>query len=264
MLHSPSEERLFALGWNDKCFFHGCPETYFTRPSTAQERRYLNNDMTTVRGEHLSSTGELAGAAADKEDENPIDWEETLRSDSNTTEEDMFLPQRLPILLQTLPQMLRSSKDWAMDLHGWTANKLLDERRQETSARLQSWLSALFGQTLQSTKTKARTTSRELLQLDGDLDAVATTQFLPTLRRIGALEESSEALERANGDETVVSSRRLTRRKTRDVRRHYLDNISRKLEWDEAEMSTAEMGRTMANSLLSYQGAAGAAAPCSR
>lgn len=258
----PSEDRLFATGWKDNCFFHGVAETYMTLPRNAQERKSLNDGMVAARGGQ-SSMIELTVAPADKEDDSSDNWEDNLRTESNTTEEDMFLPRRLPILLEALPQLLRISKCSAWYNSNWTSNHFLDQRRHETTTRLQFWLSALFDQSLQSTKYKARPTSRELLQLNGRLDVTATTEFLPMICRIGALEESLDALERSTSSEERAApgnSRRATRLQTRNARRHYFDTISRKLDLDEAALSTTDLGLSMARCLLTYQGAAVAAA----
>jgi len=222
------------------------------QPKTSSERRSLNESMAAARGGQASWL-ELPGTA-EKEEETTNDWDDTLKSECTATEEDMFLPQRLPMLLETLPQLLRRSKCSTISDGHWTSNQLLNQRRHACSVQLQSWLSALFGRSLQLNKIKVQPISRELFLLNGILDVTATTDFLPTICRMGALEESLEALERrTSGVDTVKgTTRRATRRQTRNARQHYFDIISKR---DDATLSAEELGRSMASALLTYRGA---------
>ena len=103
LFDSPREEQLFTLGWKDNCYFYGDAETYMTRPSGTLERRRLYTTMTLSRG-----TMEVDGAhaTADKEDESE-DLDDIIRRESGRSDEDMFLPQPIPSLIQSLPSLLQ-------------------------------------------------------------------------------------------------------------------------------------------------------------
>jgi hypothetical protein len=258
IFHRPSEDRLYSLGWKDNCFFHGTPETYMVRPTTAQERRSLNSWMEASRGEKSSTVHVTTNPERDEEGSSDLD--DIILREHRISEEDMFLPQPLPILLDSLPHLLHTTQNAAAYKQNWVSDQLLENCRETNSLRMQTWLSNLFGRSLQLTKARVRPPSRELLLLNGNLEAVTVTDFLPILCRMGALEESFEALESdASNETTTEKSRRTTRRQIRNGRSHYFRTFSLKLQFDEAQMSSNELGRSMAAALLTYQGAAMAA-----
>jgi hypothetical protein len=224
------------------------------RPASARERRSLNCWMEESRGE-LSSTLHIAtGANADKDEDSSDDLEDIILREERIPEEDIFLSQPLPILLGSLPHLLHSAHNSVAYTRNWVSNQFFEKRRQAKSIRMQTWLSNFFDRS-QFSKAKGRPTSRELLLLNDNLDCVAVTDFLPILCRMGGLEESFEALERQSNEMTTETSRRTTRRQMRNGRRHYFSTLSFKLQYDEANMSTSELGRSMATALLTYQGA---------
>ncbi len=227
-----------------------------TLPTTGQERRSLCEMMETTRGKAMSTPDLGLIAPTDKIEDALDDLDDIVRRDYNVSEEDMFCPQPLPILLESLPQILRASRHSDFWNRNGTSNQLLQQRQLKRTTFFQSCTSTLFDQNIHPLKGKLRSISRELLQLNGKFDVIMATEFFPMLCRIGALEENFEALERQRDKPVDDSCRRTTRRHARNMRRHYFDSLSRKLEWDEASMSSSDLGQAMAKTLLTYKAVA--------
>lgn len=193
-------------------------------------------------------------ATTDKNEEIADDLDDIARRDSNGWEEDMFLPQPLSALCESLPHLLRKPHQAVLTNHDWRSNQLLRQRQSERLIFVQTCLSALFDPNFQPAKGKARMISRELLVLNGKVEKAAVTDFFPILCRMGALEESMEAVERESKDSSDDTCRRSSRRNARNSRRHYFDSLSRKLEWDEGDISASDLSQMMIKTLLTYNG----------
>lgn len=135
-IYSPREEKLYELGWNENCYFHGNAETYMTLPSFAQ-RKESNIFMNRFRGDDVSAgqlsaknsssavggSGTVGGGLAtatmissfpddktitlSRED---FDWyanQDAVRAVS--IEEDLFLPRFVPTAIRNLPSILRQN-----------------------------------------------------------------------------------------------------------------------------------------------------------
>ena len=130
-LRSPHEERLFALGWKDNCYSYGDPDTYMAHPRGTLERRRLNAAMAFSRGKALVGV-DGAHAASEKEGETEdLDelLDELVRRDGARPDEDMFLPQPMSSLIQSLPSLLRESRRGGLYQQNWTSNQLLERRK---------------------------------------------------------------------------------------------------------------------------------------
>ena len=137
---SPREERLFELGWNDNCYFHGNSETYMTLPSSvSQQHKEANTNphyfMNRFRGDEgaagqLACSGMSNAAASNavstedlEEDFSPEDFdrfahyqqhyrrqhESSSCSGGASSEEDSYLPRGVPPAILDLPEILRKS-----------------------------------------------------------------------------------------------------------------------------------------------------------
>lgn len=228
-----------------------------TFPGTTHERRALANCMKSARGSHSMAVGPTVLPEKDGSVD-PDEWEDVIKRSNILEEEDMFLPRTVPILLESLPQLLRTVGDYAeRNQSCWSDNQLLEQRRDEQQVRMRGWISTMFdpSTSMSTSRSKIRTLSRELLLLNGSMHSVLITEFLPTLRRLAAIEASVESVQGGDSPERDVearSSRRATRLQARNARKHYFDTISRKLELDDADVSSSQLGQAMAQSLLNY------------
>jgi hypothetical protein len=221
-----------------------------TRPASAQERRSLLSTMKSARGER-NSKSEVT-APVDKEDENVSDLDDIIRRDCKVSEEDMFLPQQIPPFLAALPDLLREHNA-DVSSYNWTADQLFDKRRHAVSDWFKMCLSLMFDRNLQTNRDSGRTISRELLSLNDRLEATASTEFLPTLRRIAMLERSRDAEHHQQQiSDPRAANIRSSRLQARSARKHYFDTISKKLAWDEGPLSTGDLAQSLAQNLLTY------------
>ena len=263
------------MGWQDNCFFHGTPETYMTRPGTAPERRLLWSTMESARGEKNPKPDItlVPSIILDKDDENySNDLEEMIRwGGSHVSEEDMFLLSPISPIIEGLPHLLRRLLPLRQQEENgkgsndvpWKADEVFEQQKQQTSARLSEYLSDLFDCTLPTpgTRVGGRTVSRELLRLNERLDAIAATEFLPTLRWLATLEQSRDAEHHQQQQQPSfdlpprtmsTTTRSSTRLQTQAVRKHYFDTVSRKVGWQQEARSTEELAHSMARDLLQY------------
>jgi hypothetical protein len=207
--------------------------------------------MTFSRGRALFGV-DGANATAEKEGETE-DMDELVCREGARADEDMFLPQPMPSLIQSLPSLLRESRRGGLCQKNWTSNQLLEKRKLKLSKDLRHWMTYIFPPAVQA-KVSCHgfgATSVESLLLEDTIDIKLFLEYIPVLRRIGFLERATEYACREKGEEQPTC-RRTTRRQARAARHHYFDTLSRQLQLDNADQTSSQIGTLMANSLLVY------------
>ena len=222
-----------------------------TRPSGTLERRRLYTTMTLSRG-----TMEVDGAhaTADKEDESE-DLDDIIRRESGRSDEDMFLPQPIPSLIQSLPSLLQKSRKIASYQQNWTSDQLLERKKLQSLNNHRKWISRIFPPAMQ-VKVSCRGfgvfSVEESLLLEDMMDIKLLLEYLPALRRIGCVERAIEHLLRESGEEQPITSRRTTRRQAKTARYHYFDKLAGQHRSDDLKQESSNIGALMAESFLVY------------
>lgn len=233
---SPSEERLFTLGWKDNFYFYGDCEAYMVQPMGARERRLLKQHASSLRGH---SFRKQVLVEDETEGGNVVHPE--------LCEEDAMLPNDPPACLLSLPACLSEP---SADM---TLRTALQERRQQTC--MQAQLDLLRHDILPFDRQHARLFARGVSRhvdplLNEDIDPVLFTDYLPMLRVMAVTER---ALEHAFGQDAEGESgraRRTTRRSAK-ARQHYWQVLSPPLWHDRDDGEAAKVGAQLANYSLS-------------
>eukprot|EP00536_Pseudo-nitzschia_multiseries_P012204 jgi/Psemu1/326727/estExt_fgenesh1_pg.C_4520001 len=244
----PRAEKLFGLGWNESCYFHGDAETYVTLPSMSERKRanphyFLNR----FRGDE-GAAGQLAcsgmSQAAAAAAVSPDDLEEVFTHEDldrlvhhrrqqelsspggASSEEDLYLDRGISPALLDLPDILRSAGAKALppssvrDDHRFAQS--LDDSRNETRQRLLSRVTDYFLPRAWNDLAKC-SYGRSLGLVENERDRTLTLlECLPALRHMACSEAASEfaelrATEAANATKRT-SSRTRTRTRTRTRR----------------------------------------------
>jgi hypothetical protein len=199
------------------------------------------------------------GAAATTDTEEAVvseDIDDIFRSEGLGAEEDVFLAQNVPASLLSLPCLLREARCPANWNKSWTNDHLLERRRQEQAHKLCDLLSYILPDALWPRRSR-HASDRWTLGLclpEDAMDPKVYLEFLPTLRRIAAVEKAAEyAFNLKSDEEDPVPKRRSTRRATKATRSHYFDSISRALKLDLSDLSASEVGSRLAPTLLRYE-----------
>jgi hypothetical protein len=218
-----------------------------TRPSGRREHRLLSSTM-----QGLASS-KIEGAAATTDKEEAVvseDIDDIFRSEGLGSEEDVFLAQNVPACLLSLPCLLREARCPANWNKSWTNDHLLERRRQEQAHKSCDLLSYVLPDVVWP---KMSLTLGICLPEDA-MDPKVFLEYLPTLRRMAAIEKAAEyAFNLKSDDEDPVPKRRSTRRSTKATRSHYFDSISRALKLDQTDLSASEVGSRLAPTLLRYE-----------
>lgn len=221
-----------------------------TLPSSRREHRLFSAAM---RGR---TSSKLEGAAANTDKEEAVvseDIDDIFRSEGIGSEEDVFLAQNVPASLLLLPCLLREARCPANWNNCWTNDHLLERRRQEQAHKLCNLLSYILPDAVwpkMSCHASDRLTSGICLPEDA-MDPKVFLEYLPTLRRIAAVEKAAEyAFNLKSDEEDPAPNRRSTRRSTKATRSHYFDSVSRALKLDLTDLSASEVGSRLATTLL--------------
>ena len=270
--YSPREDKLFELGWNDNCYFHGNADTYMTLPSISQ-RRDANIFMNHFRGDEASA-GQLAittatttaiggGAVSPSFDDETnnfsredFDWYANQESCAAASEEDSYLPQYIPPLIKNLPNILRNATG------GISISSIHDDdmerQKEECYNRLTTQVTYYILPT--AWNDLARWSYGKFGFNYNQRDRTnLVLECMPFLRRIGILEKAAEFADlkaTENEEETSTtrrtSTRRTTRRQAKARRHHYFDKLSLTLRRDEADLNSSDVGTLFANDSIVY------------
>jgi len=272
----PRAEKLFAMGWNDNCYFHGDAETYVTLPTLSERKRenqqyFLNR----FRGDEAVA-GQLAclgmNQAAASTAISPGDLDENFaREDLDrlahhrceqerssmggaSLEEDSFLPYGVPPLVLDLPKLLRTASSTNGSVQPWFLRnnrflQSLEDSRNKSRQRLLSRVTAYF---LPRAGGDLARWSYGRFENDGDRTHTLL-ECLPALRHMASSEAAAEfahlkTQEAANAKKRT--SRRTTRMQARATRHHYFDTISVTLRRDEADRNSGEVGALLVGDRL--------------
>lgn len=245
--YRPREDKLFALGWKENCYFFGDADTYVTYPSTSQERQLLRTMESTSRGQWCCEMGAILDPV-EEEEEDPLstDLDELMHQRVPLlADDDKFLPQQIPSLIQSLPSLLRGEWGESWYKKHWTSNQLLDKRRAKYF-QTSSYLAHLIG-------FREPPSGLYPLLPDG-LDADFCLHYLPTLRRIAFSEQDSERFYE-NQNPIEVRKGRQTRSSLKGrIRPHYFENLlQKKLRQNNSlGLTSSQIGGKLAESLLVY------------
>jgi hypothetical protein len=249
---SPSEDRLFTLGWKDDSYFYGDCESYMNFPTTFRERQLLKRSEKAHRGFSFPSVDTF---------EAPEDDDEYKGMQFDRSDEGLFLSNPSPTCLLSLPSYLREvggshSVGYSPELDLLESRKL--HRLRETSDLLSNFI---FVEQPLETHMFCRGLVREVDPLLPSVDAIDRHLFLdylPMLRCMSLHERSSEyvfALAHKEDPDaaTSLSNRtRTTRRSKAKGRQHYFENVSPAFEWKDTQQSAKQVGATLAESFLMY------------
>jgi hypothetical protein len=252
LYRSPSEDRLFNLGWKDDSYFYGDCESYMNFPTTFRERQLLKRSEAALRGFSFPSVDVF---------EAPEDDDDYKGMQFDRSEEGLFLSNPSPTCLLSLPSYLREvggshSVGDSPELDLLESRKL--NRLRETCDLLSNFV---FVERPLQAHMFCRGLVREVDPLLPSVDAIDRHLFLdylPMLRCMSIHERSSEyvfalAHEEDPDAATSLSNRtRTTRRSKAKGRQHYFENVSPAFEWKDTEQSAKQVGATLAESYLLY------------
>lgn len=247
----PSEERLFAAGWKDECYFFGDPDCYVTLPQTARERRILNRSEANLRGYAVQQQD--AQDSTGEEDENS---EEKLSLQFDRTEEDCYLPLSIPKYLHSLAVSLRESELLPRSPECNLQECLFDRKKRVC---FESYLTLagdyLFFPLEYSTKLFARGLTRAIdpVLTEETPDPRLFLDYLPLLRTMSVYEQQPQQQEKEDDAARRHSQRPSTRSSSRlRVRRHYLTRFL--FACKNAEGNAKQVGSQLAKGCLALAG----------
>ena len=247
---SPSEERLFTLGWKDDCSFFGCSESYVSNVSALLDRRLLKRTESDVRGLSLSSA----------EDFEPTDDDEDYKGLSfDKCEEDMFLPAPTPTCLLSLPTFLRQ----ACKTIGTSSALNRVEHKMLAHWEKTIHLAADFVFPSSTNHMFSRGLSRALdpsVKNRELIDSALFLDYLPLVRCMALHERAAEhVFAQAHAEDpelaTTLSNRQRSTRRSRKLgREHYLEKVSPAFQRQQTNNheSAKQIGSILAESVLVY------------
>jgi hypothetical protein len=249
---SPSEDRLFASGWKDDCFFYGDAEQYMTHPTTLRERMLLKRSGEALRGFSLPR---------DEAFEAPEDDDDYKFMTFDRTEEGVFLSNPSPTSLLSLPFYLKNAagnkSQVSPDLDLLDSRKI--ENMHEMTELLASYLFVIYPlPAVMFSRGIAREVDPLLPSVEM-IDRRLFLEYLPILRGMSVQERAAghiyDVAHASDPDAAASLSNRVrhTRRNKAMGRVHYLGEVSAVFTWDTIARTAKDVGRVLAESLLVYK-----------
>jgi hypothetical protein len=252
LFFSPTEERLFANGWKDNCYFFGDSDSFVTNPAvTARERMLLRQTESMLRGLSLRETTTVDETDCDDAGETVVQ----MRS-----EEDWLLPDLLAPCLLALPLYLQ--KQAADLLPQFLARRLrcdpvFDNRREAMLKHFNALIAEyVFPFDCQHPSHFFRGVVRvidPLVYSSDSVDEALYLDFLPMLRVICAREQIELATTKmkGQGDTTPSARKRKTRNSSGDDL-NFLASLSPAFKWNDErdKLSAPQVSKRFADRSL--------------
>jgi len=249
---SPSEERLFTLGWKDNCGYFGTNESYMSLPAALLDRRLLKRTESAVRGLSLSSVEDF---------ELPEDDEEYNGLVFGRCEEDMFLFTPTPTSILSLPTLLRRTRGSSDTCYPANDDNLLERKMlSQWEKAIQLAADYVFPSAIPKMFSRGLSRAMDPILPNRQLiDSALFLDFFPILRCMALHERAAEHVFVQTGAAdtefaaTLSNCQRSTRRSRKRGREHYLEKISPTFQRQESDLASAkQIGAVLAESALVY------------